>query len=730
MGRGSFITLPERVQDWLAVPWVAQLRDEAAAQSAQAFLWLVVAFGVGVGIFFAWPTDPPMWLGPSVSGIPVLGVILRRRFDGATLWLLGLVMIGLGLTAAQVRVSAVVAPVLVREIGPIDVTGRVYDVAREPGRVRVILERVRFEAEAGTRKPVRIRLSVPGKHGAPRVGDTITVRAVLRPPERPVLPGAFEYQRFLFFDQIGGLGYTVSPWRLAGGRDDDAVVSRVRTSLENLRRSIADRILAVVPGDAGAVAVALVTGEQSLITEDTQEVYRVSGLAHLLSISGLHMTLLAGAVFFIVRRSLALWPFIALRFDLKKVAAWAALGATFFYVLISGMSVPAVRAFIMVAVAIIAILFDRRAVSLRSVGFAALALLALYPEALVGASFQMSFMAVLALIALYEHVSLRPIWRGEHGEFLLGRAVGVYIAALVVTDVVAGSVTSIFAAYHFNRMPSYSVVANLFATPITGVWIMPMGLVALALMPLGLDAWAWRLMGQGVATINDIAAWVAQWPGAQVHVPPMATWALAGAAVGLVVICLWKGRLRWIGLVPVIFAVAQPWLAAVPDVLIDESGRVVAVSDANGRMMLEPSRRDRFVRGVVKDRFAESRDAWPNTENSYESHGLRCDGQGCVLRRHNTTLSLATTPDALAEDCGRVDIVLAPLQFVDRCPGSRVIDRGDLFRNGAHAVYLDDGQARIITVEDVAGHRMWSRAPEPRRRAPTTETIRTEDAAD
>jgi len=694
---------------------MSRLREETLAQTGAAFLWLVTVFALGVGVFFAWPTDPWPWTGTALSSLAAAGLLIRRRLDGGSGVLLAVLAFGLGLTAAQVRVSAVDAPVIMRETRPIDITGRVHAVQREPGRVRVILDGVKVEPAAA---PLRVRLSVPAKHGAPRVGDVIALRAVLRPPERPVVPGGFEYQRYLFFDGIGALGYTLRPWRQVAAEE-----TRLRGRIENLRRDIADRILAVVPGDAGAVAVALVTGEQSLISERVQEDYRVSGLAHLLSISGLHMTLLAAAVFLLVRRSLALWPYLALRVDLKKLAAWAALAATSFYVLISGLSVPAIRAFIMVAVVILAILADRRAISLRSIAWAALALLAVFPEALVGASFQMSFMAVIALVAMYEQVSLRPIWRSADGEFNLGKAALVYVAALVVTDLVAGSVTSVFAAYHFNRMPTYSMIANLFATPITGAWIMPLGLAALALMPLGLDAFAWSLMGQGVAAINGVAKAVAEWPGAQVHVPPMATWALVGAALGLLLLCLWRGRLRWLGVVPVVAAMAQPWLSDQPDVIVDESGRVLAVSDEHGHMALNPDRRDRFVRSVIIERYGKSAAPWAAADL-----GLRCDAQGCVLARDETTLSLALSPDAVAEDCGRSHIVLAPQMFADDCPDSFVIDRGNLFREGAHALYLREGRVDVVTVEDMTGARVWSRQPQGRRgEAPGA---RVEDAAE
>ena len=555
-------------------------RDEVLAQVGSAFLWLVVVLASGIGVFFAWLVDPWPWAVPAISVYAVLGLLVHRRLDAPAISMLAVLAFVLAMSAAQLRVGAVDSPVITLEIGPLEVVGRVFEVEREPGRIRVILEDVRFESRDVKQMPARIRLSVPAKHGAPRVGDVIAVRAVLRPPERPVVPGGFEYQRYLFFERIGALGYTLHAWQLRSSPNEETVSSDVRQGIENLRRDIADRILAVVPGDAGPVTVALVTGEQSLITEKMQESYRVSGLVHLLSISGLYMTLLAAAVFMLARRSLALWPYVALRFDRKKVAAWTALAATSFYVLISGMSVPAIRAFIMVAVVILTILVDRHAVSLRSVGLAALALLEIYPEALIGASFQMSFMAVLTLVAIYENCSLCPHWRGPHGELLIGKFVLVFVATLVVTDLAAGSMTSVFAAYHFNLMPLYDMVANLFATPVTGIWIMPLGLVALALMPLGWDAPVWSLMGEGVNAINQLAAWVAKWPGAQIHLPPMSTWAITLAAFGLLMICRRRGSLRWVGSLPLLNSISQPWLTLQPDVVIDESGRVQAFSIA------------------------------------------------------------------------------------------------------------------------------------------------------
>ncbi len=283
---------------------------------------------------------------------------------------------------------------------------------------------------------------------------------------------------------------------------------------ESLRRRIGDRITSIVPGEHGAVAAALVNGEQGAIPEDLQEAYRVAGLAHLLSISGLHMSLLAAVVFFVIRRLLALVPFIALRIDTKKAAAWAGLAATAFYFIISGMSIPAMRSFVMIAVVMLAILLDRTALSMRTIAWAALLLMAVFPDAVIGASFQMSFLAVLALIALYEQAWLQIAWRSADGRFLVMRAVGLYLVGLVVTDIVAGGGTSLFAAYHFNRLPVYSAITNLISTPLTGVVILPAALLGLLLMPFGGDAPFFHIMGAGVTMLDEIVQAVATWPHA------------------------------------------------------------------------------------------------------------------------------------------------------------------------------------------------------------------------
>jgi competence protein ComEC len=278
---------------------------------------------------------------------------------------------------------------------------------------------------------------------------------------------------------------------------------------------------------------------------------------------------------------------------------------------------------------------------------------------------------------------------------------------LIITDVVAGGATSLFAAYHFNRLPTYSVITNFITVPLTGLWIMPSAMLGLILMPLGWDEIPFRIMGAGVHVLNEIVRVVAAWPHAQVHVPSMAAWAMTLGALGVIFTCLWKGRMRWLGLAALIPAVVQPYVTPPPDVLVDDSARVFAVSDGAGHLVLKPGRVGRFVREVWTDRYDASEEMWPKAGTANDALGLSCDGTGCVLARNGQKLLMAFTPDALAEDCGEVDAIISVVAARDLCRDGPIIDIIDLKRDGAHAVWLGRDGVQVRSVKDSTGERIW-----------------------
>ncbi len=323
--------------------------------------------------------------------------------------------------------------------------------------------------------------------------------------------------------------------------------------LQDIRTTINARINAVLDGDTAAIAEALIDGERGTISQDLNTSFQASGLAHVLSISGLHMSLVAGGVFWLVRALLALFPAAALRWPIKKFAAVAALAAGLFYMLLAGAEVATQRSYIMIAVVFFAVLVDRPALSLRNLAIAALVILLLQPEAAIQASFQMSFLAVLGLAAFFEAWAR---WRRdrddevhEHRSFSR-RATGKIIAAIgisLATTLVAGFMSSIPAAYHFGRIAPYGVVANGLAIPVISLVVMPMGLVSALLMPLGLERWPLWVMGQGLDLTIAISDWVTTLPGAKTVLPQQAAYAAMLSAFGAVCLALLNGKARMIG---------------------------------------------------------------------------------------------------------------------------------------------------------------------------------------
>ena len=532
--------------------------------------FVAAAFGTGVGAYFALPAEPSAAAGAALAALAA-GLLALAWAGRGGAWVLALpvaAMVG-GMVAAQARTGMVAAPVLPwRYYGPVE--GRVVAVDRSAsGAPRVTLDRVRLDGVAAV--PARVRVSLHGAGGvAPAPGLRVMTTAHLQPPPGPVEPGAFDFQRHAWFGRLGALGYARAPLLLAEAEAEGAPVAR-------LRHAVAEGLRARMPGPAGEVAAAITTGDRAGLPEAVVERLRVANLAHLLAISGLHMGLLVGCVFWTVRGGLALWPRVALTRPTRAWAAAAALPVAAAYLALSGGGIATQRAFVMAAVMLGAILLGRRALSIRSVALAALVVLALRPEALVGPGFQMSFAATGALVLAFGWLARRdPRWR----RGLVGAGV-----ALLLSSAVAGLATAPVAAAHFNRASGYGLVANLLAVPAMGTLVMPSLLAGAVLAPLGLEAPALWLAARGIEWILAVAAWAAAAPGADIRVvaPPAAVLPLIGLGYALVG-AAW-GRWRAAGLVPLAVAAALWAGAERPALLVSDDGRLAGWMGPEGRSL-------------------------------------------------------------------------------------------------------------------------------------------------
>jgi competence protein ComEC len=670
----------------------------ADAQRGRWALWLAPLLLSGTLLYFALPEEPPIWLGAAgLIAALVSSWMLRASWPLAPA-LIGAAALAAGFSAAQLRTESAGTPILERPLGPVPVEGRVVEIAPLPeAGGRVLLEDLSIARLAPEETPVRVRLRIAADLDGIRPGDRITVLAELLAPPGPAAPGAFDYQRQAWFEGIGAVGFAYGGIR---AHEPGPPSSGWSEFWRDLRHEATRRILAALPGPDGAIAAALMTGHQGAIPADAIQAMRDSGLAHLLSISGLHIGLIAGVLLFGLRAGIALAPWLALRIPGKKVAAVAALFGTAAYVLLAGAPVPTQRAFLMTAIVMLAVIADRSALTMRLVAWAAAAVVLIRPEAVLGASFQMSFAAVTALIAAHEALAAR----GRTGPATILSRIGRMLVGVALTSLVAGAATAPFAAYHFHRLADYGVLANMAAVPITGFWVMPLAVLAFALMPFGLEAMALVPMGWGIEAILAVARWVAALPGAAILVPAVPGSALASFAAGGLWLCLWRGRWRWLGLAGLPVAGILALLYEPPDLLVTSDGAVVALRDAEGALRLSDARKGGIAVQAWLERNGQAqRLAWPEPP---EAGG--CDGEGCRAVLGGRSLAYALTLPAAAEDCGRADLVIAA-RFIPqgRCRGSIVIDRGALWRAGAHALWLTEEGVRIETVRDARGERPW-----------------------
>ncbi len=587
-GRG-----PRRNRDGLLLMALAAAGRALEREADRWFVWIPVLFAGGILAYFALQNEPD----PRVALALVIGALgLCLAFRTAPLGLAiggASVAFALGFADAKLRTETARAPVLSHELRYVPVTGFIEDhELRDKGRARLTLRVTALGDLQQADLPYRVRVTLPAKGNAiDKTGALVRLKATLQPPPEPVEPGGFDFARQAWFARLGGTGYATSKIELVGDAPPPPWDIAAWAAVDHMRVAINTRIRAALSGETGEIAVALITGEQGGISEEVKQAMRDSGLAHILSISGLHMVIMAGTVFWVVRALLALWPRLSLNYPIKKWAAAAALAAASFYLALSGAAVPTVRSWIMMSIVLIAMMLDRPALTMRNVALAALLILVVAPQSLFDPSFEMSFAAVVALVALFEWLATReragladvsPVWRALHRGWGL-------VAGAALTTLVASTAIAPFAVYHFHRMTEYGLIANLLAAPIVSLLIMPMALLALVAMPLGLEAWPLKAMGLGITMMVGIGKWVAGWPGAVTVLPQISGIALVLIVLGGLWLCLWQTRTRALGLVIAALGLALAPPSTRPDVLIDRDGETAALRSTSGSLIFPPA---------------------------------------------------------------------------------------------------------------------------------------------
>jgi competence protein ComEC len=670
----------------------------AARPGNLAIAW-PLGFGAGAAIYFAIPVEPWIEFGWFAFVLGLTGALAATICRFSSLVLVFLVVLsgfGFGAARAQWRTHSASQIVVASDDRAVTVHGWLESIeAGARNRSRLVI-RVR-SLDNHTQVPRRIRVLADPGDLVP--GDDLSVRAVLAAPSRPAVPGSYDFAFHAYFTGLGGSGYAVAPVARSASADGDTF----DRGLARLRWQIADHIRDRLPGRKGSLAAALLAGDRSGLSDETSGALRGAGLGHLLAISGMHMALIAGGVFYVIRvLAAAIIPW-ARRSDAAKPAAVAAFFAALIYLLLSGGSIPTQRAFIMTIAVLGAVLLARRALSMHTLAVAMSLILIAQPEAIMTAGFQMSFAAVAALIAGYEAWRFRP---KPIAPVDRPRPVTGFMGGLAMTSVIAGFATSGFAMFHFHRMASFGLLGNLIAMPVFSILVMPAGALALVLMPFGLDGPALWVMGIGLDIVYALAAWVAALPGAMHPVAAAPGWVLAVYSTGFVLLVAGQGIARLVGMGLGVVA-AMCWVMTdSPDMFVTEDAVVVArFATGEPDWSVSTSRRARFdVRVFLEQQAVTAR---PHRAE------MKCDQLGCSALIGPLRLSILEQFDEWQDDCARADLIVSrePMPvWLQRGCASVVLDGTNLMAAGGALIWLDGPRIqRIEHVERGRRERPWSR---------------------
>ena len=649
------------------------LKESFLKENDQWFLWIPFFIGCGVYVASLWEDVFSIRL---ISLSLVLLYLLWFRAGGyLRLAIYGAMLFFVGVGCYQYRVMSIDYQTLDKG-GFTSLSGVVEDVNYLNNGYRVILGDLKTSEDLQGVKKVRIAFRHKPKEGAPHFGNIIQVKTILRPPPEPVSPNGFDFRKYTRFREIGAVGFAVSDYQVIG--QDQG------WQIQNFRMRLIQHIRDIVKDDSAEILVALLTGEKGGIPEEVLSNVRISGLAHLLAISGLHIGMIALFIFFIIRFLGSYISSVTLSINIKKYAAFFAWIGIGFYLLLAGVPVPAGRAYVMTSFVLFAVMLDRTAISLRIVALAAIFLMLVRPEYVFQIGFHLSFIAVTGLISFYEYY--RDIFKNKDYSNSWFSKIRKAAWGTILTSLIATLATAPFTAYFFGYLSTYSVLSNLLAVPLMGMVIMPLAFLAVLLWPLPFSPILMKIAAFGIGFILSVADWVAHLPGGVIPIAKFDFTALALMVFGLYWLFLWRTAWRLIGVVFVVAGLVFAAFSSLPDIWIDGEAKVIAVRDGD-MMRISSKRRGKFAVNVWRKEagFDVSQLAvFPE----FSEGNMQCDAEGCVWRKGKNLIALPYHLNALKKDCDRADYIVTTLKVpYGLCKGkARIIDRRYVRKNGAQAI--------------------------------------------
>ncbi len=651
-------------------------------------LWFPVCVGLGISSYFAYQPDiSAAMYALAIAGVAGMVIFAWYLQRGVALLLLSAVFAGvLGMGSASYRTERVSTPILQETIQYSVIEGLVGQILLKEKGVRVVIDHPVIAGLSVEDTPKKIRVSV--RKALPQgldIGDRVRFKATLYPLPRPALPGGFDFTRYFYYQSIGAVGFVIGDIAVTSAQEQ----APFWQSIDAMRRGVAFHLRELLGAPVGDIATALIVGIRDTVPEESKQYMRDAGLAHVLAISGLHLSLVAGLIFFAIRLLLALSPALALRMNIKKMAAVGALVGAGLYLVLAGYPISAQRAFIMVGFVLCAVLIDRRGISVYSLAWAATIILLLQPESWFSAGFQMSFAATLAIVALYEHFREDAHVRGSIQRSRLVKHVG----AILLTTLAANIATMPFVITHFNRVPVWSLIANIATMPLIGFWIMPAAMIGLLLwLVFGLDI-GFVVMGWGIEVMYTLAENIAQLPAASLLVYTLTDVGFALAILGLLWLCLWRSSIRYLGVIGLIAGIATAAFYHTPDILVSDDGRQVMVAIPGKGYTMAKGAGHSFTAENWLAALAEDQALKGSELTEDDRRILECDKIMCTYRRAGKDIVIVKKIDALNEACNRHPYMLIVWWYTNakRCAENTFyIERDALERGGAHQIFIDE----------------------------------------
>ncbi|MBW8814478.1 MAG: ComEC/Rec2 family competence protein [Caulobacterales bacterium] len=697
----------------------AWLRDQADLQADRWTLWTPVAFGGGCGLYFALLREPQAWLAWVL--VPLAALLLTATrwsvWRATTMALVLTASFLAGFSVAKLRTQSVRAPVA-------DAAGRaqwveawVVDIASPgEGGQRLLLAPVRVGDWPAPATPIRARVTLRPGTPLPSPGQLVRLLALVNPPPQPASPGSYDFARDSYFQSIGAVGLALEPPQVAVADEPPPWRLALTMRINATRWALTQKIVQTLGPETGGLAAAMTTGHEAFIPSAEVDNLRAAGLAHIISISGVHMAIVGGFTFFLARLLIAAWPWLALRINGKKAAAVVGLLAVNGYLVLSGWPPPAQRSAITASIAFAAILVDRQAISLHALALAAMAVMLLQPEAVTQPGFQMSFAATAALVALAE-IWPRPVKEiSVPWPIRLAQSAGTWLLASLAISFVAGIATGPFAIQHFNRVSSWGLFANLAAEPIASFLMMPGLALGAVLTPFGLGEAPLKVAGFAIGLVNQVAAWAASAPQAQVVVASRPDWTLPLSFFGLLFVCLWRGPFRWAGL-PLALAILLVPAPRPPAIWASADGSAVAVRAGKDAILLRPD-----VKLFGAELWSRRRGLTALETEAARDQAFDCDHWSCTAKPGAPVrLSAAWNLKRPLKD-GRLDALCAGAEVVilrndfrpDSCAAPLVLTGRDFAVGGSAEIYREGRGWRIVWAQSTRGRRPWTWGFDPR----------------